>query len=991
MKELVVLQTHVDFYVDSETFDVPKPIVVMYGNTMDGAPIRVEVLDFMAYLYAQPVDGEPVEPEVLSAVLAGSFTKGHCMGVEKVMRKSIYGYAESDSAFYKATFNSPLCLRAAKAFLEEGVALGRGRRTRFKVYESTVPFTLRFMNDVGITGMSYVRIKDHSVVRGSAGGATQCAYRAAGTKVIRTFAEMLEPLPLEGEYMGMLPLKILSFDIETVGSSTSFPVASKDPVIQIGNTVGRFGSSECHKTIFCLKDTADIPGANVHCFETEAELLVAWARFWHDEDPDAIIGYNIKGYDFPYLLERAELLGLQDFCVLGRTTTRCKVISRQQSSSAFGAFDTKDISIDGRLVFDLLHIIRRDHKLRSYSLNAVSYHFLREQKEDVSYLSMYDLQNGTRETRRRIASYCLHDTHLPMRLFDKLNILINYTELARATHVPIEYFSTRGSAVKVFSQICLEANRRGFVIPDINATTGEESFEGAFVMDPARGFYSEPIAVLDFSSLYPSIMISKNLCYTTLLPANSGIDAVLSPSGDRFCTPGVCEGLLPRILQSLLRARKETKRLLRETTDPYLRRAYDGRQNALKVCANSIYGFTGSPTGHLPCYAISQSTTAFGREMIVHTRKLIESHFCTANGYPYDSTVIYGDTDSVMIRMAWRENGAKAEEKQRLCETFDAAKEIAARVTSTFDRPISLEFEKVYYPYLLMNKKRYAGVIYTNTERPDRIDTKGIETVRRDNCELVKDVIQTCLDRILLHKDVSGAIDYVKETVRKLYLEQIDLSQLIISKTYTKEHYATKQTHTELADKLRRRGMQVSIGDRIPYVIVKGDKKSLAYEKSEDPVYVLENSLPIDKEYYIEQQLTKPVHRLFEPIMDNVSALFHGEHTTVIAQSTAMHGPMNSFVKTLEECIGCRRAGSILCTHCRKDFYTHYAALLQRYNEKTATYNKCWVECQRCQGSVVNEVLCINRICPIWYKRTKLIKELSPLQEKLAKVRGLSW
>jgi DNA polymerase delta subunit 1 len=191
-------------------------------------------------------------------------------------------------------------------------------------------------------------------------------------------------------------------------------------------------------------------------------------------------------------------------------------------------------------------------------------------------------------------------------------------------------------------------------------------------------------------------------------------------------------------------------------------------------------------------------------------------------------------------------------------------------------------------------------------------------------------------------------------------------------------------------EKLRRRGMQYGIGDRITYVMVKRDRKRLAYEKSEDPLYVLENSLPIDKEYYIEQ-LSKPVHRLFEPIMDNVSSLFHGEHTQLITQSVAVNGQMNMFVKTVEVCVGCRKPGKILCVECLKSFTQHYISLQAAFTEKTAQYNECWVECQRCQGSIVNEVLCINRIFPNWYKRIKLKKEISPLQTKLEKLRSLSW
>ncbi|ELA42387.1 uncharacterized protein VICG_00486 [Vittaforma corneae ATCC 50505] len=371
----------------------------------------------------------------------------------------------------------------------------------------------------------------------------------------------------------------------------------------------------------------------------------------------------------------------------------------------------------------------------------------------------------------------------------------------------------------------------------------------------------------------------------------------------------------------------------------------------------------------------------FGRDMISMTKKLIEDNFNLKNGFTHDAQVIYGDTDSVMINFSEKD----------LEKVFEISKKVSQFVSDKFEKPISLEFEKVYSPYLLINKKRYAGLVYTNPQKPDKIDTKGIETVRRDNCELVKTVIENCLNKILFEKNLEAAKNYVKDVVRDLYTDQIDLSQLVISKTFTKSNYTTKQAHTELAEKLRKRGISVGIGDRIPYVIVKGDKKMAAYEKSEDPVYVLENNLPIDKEYYIEQQLVKPVQRLFEPVMENVSSLFHGEHTKVISSGVTMQGPMNMFVKTKDECVGCKKPGTILCAACRPNFPSLFMAIQHQFNEKTKKFNNCWVECQRCMGSVVNEVLCVNRVCPIFYMRTKVKKELEPLEEKLRKLRSVSW
>lgn len=967
MKELILLQTHIDYSQDSLNLGISLPTITIFGNVMDASPIQVVIKDFLPYFYVQP--HSEINAESLERSISANFTKAKCMGVEKVMKQSIYGYSSEKTAFYKIYFNTPHCFKSAKIMFEGGLVVDK-QKVKFKTFESNFNFILRFMNDRKLTGMGYIGVRNYEVM-------------SLDPLVVLTTCEFIEQLPFEDQYNKLLPLKILSFDIECCGSSESFPVPEKDPIIQIGNTVCRFGDEEHQRAIFCLKETASIPGSSVYWFDDEVKLLNAWKKFFMETNPDIVIGYNIKSFDFSYILDRAEALGLREFGRLGRTDRISKVINKQQSSKMFGTFDAKEITIEGRLIFDVLHVVRRDHRLRSYSLNSVSIHFLGEQKEDVPYSSMHGLQHGDKDTRARIASYCLRDTYLPVRIFDKLNVLVNYAELARATYVPVDFFSTRGASIKVLSQIYREASQTGYLVPDVDISDGSGQFEGGFVMDPVRGFYSDPIAVLDFTSLYPSIMISKNLCYTTLLTKDQydELGGTKTPTNNLFCTAKTKEGVLPRILRNLLSTRKDTKKLLKETQDPILRRSLDGRQLALKICANSIYGFTGAMTGQLPCIEISQSTTAFGRDMISLTKKLVEENFNKRAGYSHDARVIYGDTDSVMIDFAEKD----------IQKVFSMAREVGKFVSERFEKPVSLEFEKVYSPYLLINKKRYAGLIYTNPDRPDQIDTKGIETVRRDNCELVKTVVENCLNKILLEKDLEGAKNFVKNVVKDLYMEQIDLSQLVISKTYTKSNYLTRQAHTELAGRLRKRGLTVGIGDRVPYVIVKGDKKMPAYEKSEDPVYVLENGLPIDKEYYIEQQLFKPVQRLFDPIMDNVTALFQGEHTKVISRGVSMTGPMNAFVIAKDECIGCKKPGTILCTNCRPEFGKYFVELQKQFNEKARRFNVCWTECQRCQGSIINEVLCVNRVCPIFYMRTKVKKEIAPLVTKLEKLRSLSW
>lgn len=177
----------------------------------------------------------------------------------------------------------------------------------------------------------------------------------------------------------------------------------------------------------------------------------------------------------------------------------------------------------------------------------------------------------------------------------------------------------------------------------------------------------------------------------------------------------------------------------------------DGRQLALKISANSVYGFTGATVGKLPCLEISMSVTAYGREMIEATKNHVESTYTIKNGYEHDAEVIYGDTDSVMVKFGTED----------LKRAMELGGEAAVKISETFTKPIRLEFEKVYWPYLLISKKRYAGLYWTRPEKHDKMDTKGIETVRRDNCRLVQTLIDTCLRKMLIDRDVQGAEECV--------------------------------------------------------------------------------------------------------------------------------------------------------------------------------------------------------------------------------------
>lgn len=561
-----------------------------------------------------------------------------------------------------------------------------------------------------------------------------------------------------GEWSKMAPLRILSFDIECAGRKGIFPEPEHDPVIQIANVVTRYGEPKPFvRNVFCLDKTSSIVATQILEFDREEKMLASWRDFLEEVDPDIITGYNISNFDFPYLLDRAKSLKVNGFDYWSRTKVRSVSKETNFSSKQMGNRDTKATNTNGRLQLDLLQLVQRDYQLRSYTLNSVCSHFLGEQKEDVHHTMITELFNGTPESRRRLALYCLKDAYLPQRLMDKLSCLENYTEMARVTGVPFNFLLSRGQQVKFISQLFRKALEQKLVIPN-RRESSESQYEGATVIEPTRGYYDVPVATLDFASLYPSIIQAHNLCYTTLIDKDNrgklerfglkkGEDYIVTPNDDIFVTAKQRKGLLSQILEELLTARKQAKKELAVETDPFKKAVLNGRQLALKISANSVYGLTGAANGKLPCLEIASSTTAFGRQMIEKTKQEVEQRFNIANGYSHDAQVIYGDTDSVMVKFGVKE----------VAEAMKLGQEAADYVSAKFIKPIKLEFEKVYFPYLLINKKRYAGLYWTKPEKFDKMDTKGIETVRRDNCLLVQTVIEKVLRMILIDRDVPGA------------------------------------------------------------------------------------------------------------------------------------------------------------------------------------------------------------------------------------------
>lgn len=1002
------------------------PIIRAYGVSEAGNSVAVFIHGFTPYGYfALPAGSTFQNTEEnltkirkcidnrLEGAARGSRLSEHCRAVSYITsHKSIMGYESAHTHFFKIMVAMPTLIPTLKRIMEEGIDLagvqcGDDGSTQYSAFECNVPFVLRYMIDQDISGAGWMTLpKKTYQLRNVAEKVTNCQ-----VEIDITYTDIISRKS-EGEWSKVAPIRVLSFDIECQGRKGHFPEAEKDPVIQIANVVTVYGEkTPIVQNVFTLKGCLPIVGAQVISSETETDMMMKWRSFLEACDPDIITGYNVQNFDIPYLLDRAETLGkrnssIQGFAQWGRIkNSRAKMRDTTFQSAAYGKRNNVETTVEGRVIFDMLPYMRRNHKLSSYSLNSVCAEYLGQQKEDVHHSIISDLQNGSDEDRHRLAVYCLKDAALPERLMDKLSVLVNYVEMARVTGVPMSFLISRGQQIKVFSMLLRKCRNENLLVPTLKKSgfqSDDVAYEGATVLEPVKDYYQVPIATLDFASLYPSIMQAYNLCYSTMVDPKdvNKMDPKTykkSENGHVFVHSSVKKGILPTILSELLAARKQAKKDMKNAPTDFERAVQNGRQLALKISANSVYGFTGATVGQLPCLPIASSVTSYGRCLLEKTKEYVETNYTVANGYEHDAEVVYGDTDSVMVKF-----GTTTVE-----ETFPLALEAADKCSKIFPHPILLEFEKVYFPYLLMNKKRYAGLMWTKPDKYDKMDTKGLETVRRDNCALVREVIQTSLDTILIKRDVQGAINYVKSQISDLLQNKMDISRLVITKSLNKgaeyalgiggkaEDYKVKQAHVELAARMKKRdaGSAPQMGDRVPYVIITGAKGAANFEKAEDPIYVLENNLAIDCRWYLTNQLSKPLQRIFEPIIEDVTkSLLQGEHTRKIFIPTpsARKGSLMMFAVKTATCIGCKAAvdskRGFLCKHCSPREAEIYMEKLSKLRKAELLYSELWSIAQRIHGSVHNDIMCTGDGCACqFYRRRKVQADIKVAQEVVDK------
>jgi DNA polymerase delta subunit 1 len=466
--------------------------------------------------------------------------------------------------------------------------------------------------------------------------------------------------------------------------------------------------------------------------------------------------------------------------------------------------------------------------------------------------------------------------------------------MADVCKTPLDYVLRRGQGIKIFSAVVYYASQRNQIIQTQTGGYSEDDagYEGAVVISPKIGMYlDQPIAVLDYNSLYPTNMISYNISPDTLVCErvfdleghklshqgftmeqmralqeqgyilddieydNKDNDVVLSRTKCTYLQPKSDQpltiGVLPKTLDIMLKKRKEFKTKMEDPAyDEGQRAVYNGLQLAYKVIANSIYGQAGSRTSPIRKMCVAASTTAAGRKQLYYAKEIVERDF--------NAEVIYGDTDSIFIKFPSKD----------LTECIQLGIQAGKRITELCRKPYKIAYEKTLFPFILFCRKRYVGMLYEedSNAKPKRKEM-GIVLKRRDNAPIVKDVFGGALDILLKERNVKKAQGFVNEMLLKVLENKIPLDKFIVTKSLRDDYKSPDQiAHRVLADRMAKRdpGTAPKVGDRIPYIYVAENKKaSKQGDRIEHLDYVRANKLTPDTAFYITNQIQNPVAQLF--------------------------------------------------------------------------------------------------------------------------------
>lgn len=811
----------------------------------------------------------------------------------------------------------------------------------------------------------------------------------------------------ETQYMSLMSLEIHT---NTRGSLMPNPEQDEIKCIFwcIQSDGENFHSDDTHIGIIVLSEE-DISGyaisqetyVEVDEESNELDLINRLVELVKNYDPDILTGYEVHGGSWGYILERAKIK--YDYNV-------CEEISRTKSHWGYSHAST--IKITGRHLINISRAMRGELNLLQYTIENVVFHILHRR---VPHYSYQDLTSWYRSRKSRdlakVIDYYICRVQLNLEILEHNESVTRTSEQARLLGVDFFSVISRGSQFKVESLMFRIAKPENFLLP--SPSRKQVGHQNALeclplVMEPQSAFYTSPVLVLDFQSLYPSVMIAYNYCYSTCLgrvahwrgqnkmgfldySREHGLLELLkdhiniAPNGIIYAKPGIRKSLLAKMLGEILETRVMVKGGMKvEKDDKTLQRLLNNRQLALKLIANVTYGYTSASfSGRMPCSEIADSIVQTSRETLERSIAFIHSV------ERWGAEVVYGDTDSLFIHLKGRSKD----------EAFEIGSEITAAITNMNPRPMKLKFEKVYLPCVLLAKKRYVGFKYeSKLQKEPEFEAKGIETVRRDGTPAEQRIEEKALKILFRTKDLSQVKSYFQSQCTKIMQGRVSIQDFCFAKEVRLGTYSTRGVPPPGALISTRRMLEdpraePQNGERVPYVVITGAPGARLIDRCVAPDVLLHNDQnELDSEYYITKNLIPPLERIFNLVGANVRQWY--DEMPKVQRIRRIEAPQTlggnnlgaSSKKTLESylksssCLACREKTEEempICSSCMKNAPISLLTLRSRLGKAEKKAANMEMVCRSCAGLAWGEeVKCDSKECPVFYTRVRHMANL---------------
>jgi len=744
----------------------------LWGITKGGERVLIIDGNFVPYFYAAVAD------DANPAKVVEEITTSQCVLAAKpeIVERKLFGKPVKAVKIYcKNAEDMAKCAKQLREF--EGVK---------DCFEDDIRVAMRYLIDNDVVPCGWHEIE-----------ATEEANKP-GVRTDKVYLAKSFPKPLEK--VEAPPLRVLGFSIICYSREGS-PKPDRNPIIIISVAT----NSGEQKQFLADESRNDKP------------VLEAFMNYVENVDPDVVVGYGVNGQDWQYLTARCKKLGLH---------LRVDRAKTEPHGSVYG-----HVSLSGRINLDLADYADEFPEVKVKTLaNLADYLGImkienRTVVEDIDFADYWDAQ----AKRGSMKQFSMDNTCCIMGITEA--ILDFAMQLSNLVCLPLDHVGTAAAGFRVEWFLIKRTHRLGELVPR-RVEQPYRPYAGGLVLQPKPGLH-ENIAVLDFKSMYPNIMIAYNLSPDTYVSPKDP-----EPPGGVYVAPEVKHkfrkqppGFYKEVLSYLIGVRNEVRLKMKELQPNSVEyRVLDARQKAVKVITNASYGYAGWTGARWYMKPVAEAAAAWGRNTILTAIEMAEKD---------GLKVVYGDTDSIFI-----ENQPDRVEK----------------LTKEIGKKLGLEIkpDKVYVRIFFTEaKKRYAGLL------PDgSLDIVGMEVVRGDWATIAKNVQEKVLEIILKEQSPRKAVDFVHQFIYELQQKRVPYRDLVIWKTLSKpaEEYEVRASHVEAAKMLRAKGWNLAVGDKIGYVVVCG--KGRLYERVKP--YTLASYDDVDMEYYVSKQVVPAAARILE-------------------------------------------------------------------------------------------------------------------------------